>query len=97
MATYSRTFAHIGRAKRRTYTLRRQGEKTMQEQAPQMTTTGFIAIRRDTSDGHEWMDTQTFQLTLDGVHARLEAVAYHIPCWDAANPVQRIVPCTLMA
>ena len=53
-------------------------------------------IHRDPKgDGHEWIDSSSFSLLRKIVEARAATIKREIPGRDAANPVQRIVPCKL--
>jgi hypothetical protein len=40
-----------------------------------LTTTGVLAVRRDTYDGHEWMDLGTLSGAEDVCHAHIAALA----------------------
>lgn len=60
-----------------------------------MHTHGYIAIRKDTHDGYEWMDTESFALLCELTEVFINSLAHKIPDWHKSNPVQRIVRCTI--
>jgi hypothetical protein len=47
---------------------------------PPLTATGWMAVRRASDDGHEWLDVRAFTDETDK----------ELPGWAAANPVIRI-------
>ena len=74
---------------------REQGELEGSPRKDYMQLKGFIAVRKDMSDGHDWLDIRSFGFCYEDVQVLLGEVAEKIPQWDAANPTQRIVPCVV--
>jgi len=57
--------------------------------------TVYLAIRKSTDDGHEWMDTSTISVL---VHQAGDIARRHdreVPQWAVCNPVVRLVRATL--
>lgn len=51
----------------------------------------YVAIRKDTYTGHEWMDVATMSGDGDEVRRKAEQTDKLIPQWAESNPVVRVV------
>jgi hypothetical protein len=51
----------------------------------------YVAIRKDTHSGKEWMDISTMSGCGDEVRRKADETDKKIPEWAKANPVLRVV------
>lgn len=56
----------------------------------------WVAIRKATDSGEEWMDTETLHVFPETVASKVEETNKQIPKWAKAHPVVRIVPVTIV-
>jgi hypothetical protein len=56
----------------------------------------FIAVRRDSFDGREFVETGTLSCTLDGSKYRCQCTAKDNPNYDKGNPVVYFVRVNLI-